>query len=1055
MRKPASRFFSLALALILVLSMIPVSAQAANTKTVYFQNNWLWTDVSIHYWGGSSSTEWPGVKMTLVENDGTYDIYKAEVPADSTGIQFNGIKNDGSGSRDQTPDITDIQTGVYYYMVWNNTNAVATKAYTEPGGDVTDPSTEPSSSEPDTTPTTPSGDDKVIYFTNTDNWSTVNAYYWNAGGEITWPGLPMTKVEDNIYSIVVPAGMKYIIFNNGSTQTGNIDLPTDNKNMYTYSTSSWSTYSVCNHSWDKGTVTTDPTCTKDGVKTYTCSLCGETKTETVAALGHKYTDGKCSVCGECNHSWDEGNVTTDPTCTASGVKTYTCSLCGGTKTETVAALGHNMENGSCTRCGESDNCDHFWRLPVTVSPTCEKEGSYTETCLFCQAKRTEVLPARGHKYTAGRCYYCGKEQENIQFVDISTAAELLAFANRVNAGETALNGRLTADIDLKSATWTPIGKYNGDSNASVYYMGLFEGNGHTISNFTVVGNDSVGLFGYAEMAVIQNLGVVNATATGWNAGAIAGYAPTSTIENCFAKDCKITGSTTNSVAVSSRAVHIGAVAGANGGTVKNCYAINCTLIDNTGSMTVPSDYPDDYVAEDGTLIIVPPYYTCNVDPVGGTIRSNNYYCNISGDFTATNGATEATAAQMASGEVTYKLNNGVTSGTQAWYQTCGQGLPAFSGKTVYETANGTYVNEAVACSHNWSAATCTAPKTCSKCGETEGKELGHSWGDATCTAPKTCSVCGTTEGKELGHNYVDGACTACGAADPDYVKPIEKFDIAFAQIDMGNALGMNFAFPAVEDIDFTGAYAEATMAGSTQTIPADKWTTASIGGAGHYVFGYSNIAAKQMADEITIVIYNADGEAISNEYVDSIQSYVMRNVDKKDAESKALMVDMLNYGAAAQVYYGYNAEDLANAQLSDAQKAYGTAELTEITDGRVKGANYLGTRLELGSSIGMQMNFAGTTADMYAVIEFTNHGGTEISERVAPTEIDGVYLINITQIAVADGRIPVTVTVYNADGNVYGTATDSMASYIARMSNADALYECIMKFSDSAYAYLH
>jgi uncharacterized repeat protein (TIGR02543 family) len=284
---------------------------------------------------------------------------------------------------------------------------------------------------------------------------------------------------------------------------------------------------------------------------------------------------------------------------------------------------------------------------------------------------------------------------------------------------------------------------------------------------------------------------------------------------------------------------------------------------------------------------------------------------------------------------------------------------------------------------------------------------------------------------------------------------IEKFDIAFAQIDMGNALGMNFAFPAVEDIDFTGAYAEATMAGSTQTIPADKWTTASIGGAAHYVFGYSNIAAKQMADEITIVIYNAAGEAVSNEYIDSIQSYVMRNVDKKDAESKALMVDMLNYGAAAQTYYGYNAEDLANAKLSEAQKAYGTAELAKITDGRVKGANYLGTRLELGSSIGMQMNFAGTTADMYAIVEFTNHGDTEISERVAPTEIDGVYLINITQIAVADGRIPVTVTVYNADGSVYGTATDSMASYIARMSNADALYECIMKFSDSAYAYLH
>ena len=160
-------------------------------------------------------------------------------------------------------------------------------------------------------------------------------------------------------------------------------------------------------------------------------------------------------------------------------------------------------------------------------------------------------------------------------------------------------------------------------------------------------------------------------------------------------------------------------------------------------------------------------------------------------------------------------------------------------------------------------------------------------------------------------------------------------------------------------------------------------------------------------------------------------------------------------GAAAQSYYKYNVTDLANGQLPEAQKAYGTAELTEITDIRVKGANYLGTRLELGSSIGMQMNFVGTTADMYAVIQFTNHAGKKISERVAPTEISGNYLINITQVAVADGRMPITVTVYNADGSIHGYATDSMTSYIARMSNADSLYENIMKFSDSAYAYLH
>ena len=93
------------------------------------------------------------------------------------------------------------------------------------------------------------------------------------------------------------------------------------------------------HTWDEGKVTTEPTCTKAGVKTYTCTVCKETKTEAIAALGHK---------------WDDGKVTTEPTCTAAGVKTYTCTVCKETKTEAVAALGHvdADKDNKCDRCGE-------------------------------------------------------------------------------------------------------------------------------------------------------------------------------------------------------------------------------------------------------------------------------------------------------------------------------------------------------------------------------------------------------------------------------------------------------------------------------------------------------------------------------------------------------------------------------------------------------------------------------------------------------------------------------------------------------------------------------
>ncbi len=66
-------------------------------------------------------------------------------------------------------------------------------------------------------------------------------------------------------------------------------------------------------------------------------------------------------------------------------------------------------------------------------------------------------------------------------------------------------------------------------------------------------------------------------------------------------------------------------------------------------------------------------------------------------------------------------------------------------ETVQETAPEPEVHE-----HEWVDATCTEPKTCATCGETEGEPLGHSWEDATYQKPKTCSVCGATEGEAIG-----------------------------------------------------------------------------------------------------------------------------------------------------------------------------------------------------------------------------------------------------------------------------------------------------------------
>lgn len=73
------------------------------------------------------------------------------------------------------------------------------------------------------------------------------------------------------------------------------------------------------------------------------------------------------------------------------------------------------------------------------------------------------------------------------------------------------------------------------------------------------------------------------------------------------------------------------------------------------------------------------------------------------------------------------------------------------------------------CKHEWAEADCLNPRTCTKCGETEGEPLGHCWSNATCEAPEACTNCGLTQGEALGHtwkeaNYQDPeTCTTCGA----------------------------------------------------------------------------------------------------------------------------------------------------------------------------------------------------------------------------------------------------------------------------------------------------
>ena len=155
--------------------------------------------------------------------------------------------------------------------------------------------------------------------------------------------------------------IRRITFKNGGSLTVKI-YPTYNPSVAkTYKF----TCGCTSHTYGSAVITKQPTCTAEGTKTKTCTQCGATVTETIPKTSHKYAD-----------------TVVAPTCAANGYTLHKCSVCGTSyKDSTTKATGHSYGNSV-----------------VTKQPTCTSEGTKTKTCTKCNATVTETIPKTSHKY---------------------------------------------------------------------------------------------------------------------------------------------------------------------------------------------------------------------------------------------------------------------------------------------------------------------------------------------------------------------------------------------------------------------------------------------------------------------------------------------------------------------------------------------------------------------------------------------------------------------------------------------------------------------------------
>ena len=326
------------------------------------------------------------------------------------------------------------------------------------------------------------------------------------------------------------------------------------------------------------------------------------------------------------------------------------------------------------------------------------------------------------------------------------------------------------------------------------------------------------------------------------------------------------------------------------------------------------------------------------------------------------------------------------------------------------------------CYHNWKDATCTAPETCTRCGETKAHVgetiLGYG---ATCTEDGLadgikCLVCGETQQEVItayGHVDADntGLCDTCG----ELMQPAK---LAMATISLKGNIAINYyALLSDEVLADSTAYMKFTMAdGSVIRIPVSEGVKKVMNEETYYMFSCA-VNAKEMTDQVIGQIFYNGGSTKAQSY--SIQEYAKHVLESSDdSELKALVQAMLNYGGASQRYFNHNTDNLANAGLETPDYTDVTIDGFTIPSGQgTEQVKFQTTSLILKSETTLRFFFTGKITASY------NGQDLEVKEQ------NGLYYVDVVGITAKDLGSDVTITI--SDGMNTADVTYNPMAYCA------------------------